>query len=97
MELSDTVSLMTSDDWRERFKAEYLQTKIRCKKLESMIRKLNVVTFVYVPESYRDILINQLHIMQTYLNVLKIRASIEDIDVDSSWDEVNDESGKEKV
>ena len=29
MELEDTIELMKSSDYKERFKAEYLQTKIR--------------------------------------------------------------------
>ena len=29
MELKDTIELMTSEDYKERFKAEYLQLKIR--------------------------------------------------------------------
>ena len=29
MELKDTVELMNSEDYKERFKAEYLQAKIR--------------------------------------------------------------------
>lgn len=29
MELKDTIEMMTSDDYKERFKAEYYQTKIR--------------------------------------------------------------------
>lgn len=29
MELKDTIELMTSKDYKERFKAEYLQLKIR--------------------------------------------------------------------
>lgn len=33
MELRDTVAMMNSDDYRERFVAEYLQTMIRYKKL----------------------------------------------------------------
>ena len=39
MELKDTVELMTSEDWKDRFIAEYLQTKIRYKKLHRMIIK----------------------------------------------------------
>ena len=42
MELKDTVELMTSEDWRERFKAEYLQTKIRYEKLHKLIVKREV-------------------------------------------------------
>lgn len=29
MELKDTIELMTSEDYKERFKAEYWQAKIR--------------------------------------------------------------------
>ena len=29
MELKDTIELMTSDDYKDRFRAEYWQTKIR--------------------------------------------------------------------
>lgn len=34
MELKETIELMQSGDYRERFKAEYLQTKIRYEKLK---------------------------------------------------------------
>ena len=37
MELKDTIELMTSEDWKDRFKAEYLQTKIRYEKLHKII------------------------------------------------------------
>ena len=37
MELLDTVELMVSDDYKNRMKAEYLQTKIRYDKLHKMI------------------------------------------------------------
>lgn len=39
MELKDTIDLMTSSDWKDRFIAEYLQTKIRYEKLHKMIVK----------------------------------------------------------
>ena len=37
MELKDTIELMNSNDYKERFKAEYLQAKIRYDKLEKML------------------------------------------------------------
>ena len=37
MELMDTVDLMNSADYKERFKAEYLQTKIRYNNLHKML------------------------------------------------------------
>ena len=36
MELKDTVELMNSSDYKDRFKAEYQQVKIRHEKLRKM-------------------------------------------------------------
>lgn len=36
MELKETIELMQSGDYRERFRAEYLQTKIRYEKLKDL-------------------------------------------------------------
>ena len=38
MELKETVEGMTSPDYKERFKAEYRQTKIRYEKLKHFLR-----------------------------------------------------------
>ena len=40
MQLAETVKLMESADYKERFKAEYLQTKIRCEKLKALNNKI---------------------------------------------------------
>lgn len=82
MELSDTVSLMTSDDYKERFKAEYLQTKIRRDKLKSMIQEWDSGALNFVPKCPRDVLIHQLSQMNAYLDALEMRADIEMIDID---------------
>lgn len=37
MELKDTIELMTSEEWKDRFIAEYLQTKIRYEKLHKLL------------------------------------------------------------
>lgn len=39
VELKDTVSLMCSDDYKERFKAEYAQVAVRYEKLKAMLDK----------------------------------------------------------
>lgn len=39
MELKDTVKMMVSDDYKERFVAEYMQVVIRFKKLIAMVEK----------------------------------------------------------
>ena len=40
MELKDTIELMQSDDYKERFKAEYYQVKIRLEKAGSDARQM---------------------------------------------------------
>ena len=42
MTLSNTVNYMISGDWKERFLAEYMQTKIRYEKLHALIVKREV-------------------------------------------------------
>lgn len=81
MELKDTVELMNSNDYKERFKAEYLQIKIRCDKLEKMFIKYEAGTLEFTPSCDISILDNQLHYMQNYLRMLRIRAEIENIDL----------------
>ena len=44
MELSDTFDLMTSTNYKERFKAEYLQTKIRYEKLKNFCNKIEAAS-----------------------------------------------------
>lgn len=39
MELKDTATLMVSSYYKERFKAEYYQLKIRLEKLKCMLQK----------------------------------------------------------
>lgn len=39
MELKQTVEMMNSADYKERFKAEYMQVVIRYKKLANMLEK----------------------------------------------------------
>lgn len=79
MELKDTIDLMNSDDYKERFKAEYLQTKIRYDKLCDMLIKLDAGTLDFEPTCSRIVLFKQKRAMDDYLNALKIRAEVEGI------------------
>lgn len=81
MELKDTVEMMVSDDYKERFKAEYYQTKIRYDKLHKMITKLKAGTLDFEPDCNEEILTSQASIMGAYLNVLEVRAEIEGIEL----------------
>lgn len=79
MELKDTIVLMTSDNYKERFKAEYLQTKIRAQKLRATLNAMKDGTLKFKPKCDYDLLHEQLVYMQSYLGVLERRATIEGI------------------
>lgn len=79
--LADTVQLMTSDNYEERFIAEYMQIKHRYNNLHIMLTKLKAGTLTFTPTCSIDILENQEYYMKEYLNQLDIRAEIEGIDI----------------
>ena len=81
MELKDTITLMTSDDYKERFKAEYYQVKIRYEKLLAMIEKWEKGELTFTPTCPRETYNFQLRAMKEYLDILVIRAKIESIDL----------------
>ena len=81
MELKDTVEMMLSDDYRERFKAEYHQTKVRYEKLHKMLIKAEAGTLNFTPKCPVGILEEQKRYMGNYLRLLEVRAEIEKIDL----------------
>ena len=81
MELLDTVELMVSDDYKNRMKAEYLQTKIRYDKLHKMIVKYESNTLDFEPSCSLDLLKKQASTMGQYLYCLEMRAEIEGIEL----------------
>lgn len=81
MELLDTVQLMLSNDYKERFLGEYFQTKIRYDKLKAMCDKWDNGELDFKPTCDRDIYTAQLVPMRSYLKILELRAEIEGIDL----------------
>ena len=81
MESKDTVEMMNSEDYKERFKAEYFQTKIRYEKLSNMLIKYEAGTLNFALSCSKEVLEDQLYHMNEYLRTLKIRAEIEKIDL----------------
>ena len=79
MELKDTIEMMNSPDYKERFKAEYQQLKIRYDKLDAMTVKYEAGTLDFTPDCSLQILKEQKMHMGCYLRCLKIRAEIEGI------------------
>jgi hypothetical protein len=81
MELRDTVELMTSDDYKDRFKAEYYQLKIRYDKLVAMVQKWDKGELNFTPTCTRDVYDTQINAMRIYLAVLKDRAGMEGVNL----------------
>ena len=81
MELKDTIKMMNSEDYKERFKAEYYQTKIRYDKLDKMTVKYEAGTLNFTPNCSLEVLKEQKKYMGNYIRMLKIRAEIEGINL----------------
>lgn len=81
MDLKDTIDLMNSDDFRDRFVAEYCQTKIRYEKLHKMLIKYEAGTLDFEPKCSLELLSEQAKHMGLYLKCLEIRAEIEGIEL----------------
>ena len=81
MELVDTIDLMTSDDYKDRFMAEYYQVKIRYQKLKSILDKYEEGPLDFEPSCSISLLMIQREIMEDYLNVLQDRAIVENIEI----------------
>ena len=79
--LSDTVEMMQSADYKERFKAEYYQTKIRYLKLHKMLVKADAGTLEFTPTNPLKLLREQKANMGKYLYCLEVRAEIEGIEL----------------
>ena len=81
MELKDTIEMMQSADYKERFKAEYYQTKIRYEKLHKMVVRYEAGTLDFNPTCSIDLLKEQKSAMGKYLYCLEVRAQVEGIDL----------------
>lgn len=79
--LQQTVSLMNSPDYKERFVAEYMQTKIRYIKLHNMVVKYEAGTLDFTPNCSLELLKHQKSLMGQYLYDLELRAEIEKVNL----------------
>ena len=80
-DLKETIELMNSDDYQQRFKAEYYQIKIRYDNLHKMLVKYEAGTLDFEPKCSLELLKNQASYMGNYLKALEVRAEIEKIDL----------------
>lgn len=81
MTLKDTVALMESANYKDRFAAEYYQLAIRYKNLKAMLDKWDAGTLEFTPTSPRNTYNIQIQAMTNYLAVLEARAAIENISI----------------
>lgn len=81
MELKDTIPMMESIDYKERFKAEYCQLRIRIGKLSYMLSRWANGELDFQPTCPYELLEAQLHSMSLYQHFLAERAKIEGIDL----------------
>lgn len=79
MELKDTVNMMLSDDYKERFKAEFIQIYIRRMKLAKMIDDARAHCLNFKLSSDIFIYFCQVAIMDSYITILQKRAVDENI------------------
>lgn len=91
MELMDTVCLMESTDYKDRFKAEYWQTKVRYERLKKLTTRMEAERIkneqgkpmreATLDGSPEGLLREQQACMEKYLHVLELRAVIESIEL----------------
>lgn len=79
--LAHTRDMMISPDYKERFKAEYIQLYNRLHGLKRMLESWDKGTLNFTPTCPRDLYDKQVSGMVTYLNVLAKRARMEGVDI----------------
>lgn len=82
MELKETVEMMNSAEYKERFKAEYQQLYIRYTKLKTMLQKWDNGELDFTPTCPKSTYNMQLRAMDDYMAVLEARAVMENVGLD---------------
>lgn len=80
-ELQETAAMMSSSDYKDRFRAEYYQLETRYEKLKAMVEKWDKGELSFTPTCPRSTYDLQLRAMADYKAVLEMRAKIEGIEL----------------
>ena len=75
------MSKNDSNNYKQRFINEYVELKDRYSKLHKMLVKYDAGKLEFTPTCPTDMLRKQKSLMGQYLNVLEIRAMIEDVEL----------------
>ena len=81
MDLRDTVDLMLSTNFKDRFRAEYYQVKYRYEKLMDTINDIKSGEADFTPLCPIDLYEIQSDAMYNYMKVLESRAQFEKIEL----------------
>lgn len=76
-----SASLMLSKDYKDRFKAEYIQLRTRYDRLKAFVEKWDEGNLTFTPTCPRETYNFQLKAMREYLDILKVRARIEEVEL----------------
>lgn len=79
MELKDTIRMMESLDYKERFVAEYCQLVIRKNKLAAMLEHWDKGELRFTPTCPRSTYDLQIRSMTDYIAILEARAVMEGV------------------
>ena len=79
--LRDTIEMMNSENYKERFKAEYWQNVIRYRKLKNMLERWDKNSLDFKPTCPRSTYNMQIKAMTDYIAVLEARAVMEGIEL----------------
>jgi hypothetical protein len=79
--LAQTAEMMTSADYKQRFRAEYFQLAIRLDKLEALLERLRLGELDFELNCSPQLLRHQRNSMRAYLRDLQKRAEIEEIEL----------------
>ena len=81
MELKFTSELMNSEDFKDRFCAEYYQLDNRINGLKSMLIAYKEGNLTFKPNCSYDLLNGQLKAMELYMGYLEERAIVDNIEI----------------
>lgn len=92
MQLNDpreTISLMASDNYKDRFVAEYWQHRIRLQRLKVICEKWDAGELKFTPTCPREVLDKQIALMDDLQILLEQRAEIEGVDLSRPQSNIN--------
>ncbi len=79
-DLKETATQMCSEDYKERFRAEYHQVNLRFERLKEMVGKWDSGELNFTPTCPRSTYDLQLKAMYDYKSILELRAMAEGIE-----------------